>query len=429
MGCIQSLHQGKNYVATSFVPKGQVDLIAEGSVNAGIVEEDVTKATQVEVVAGGEEVIEKTPSSFDRSKAPVPGPDPSVTLPVIWKAEAANGMKVFGIEQHELPLLTYNIVITGGHMLDDISKPGVARFTAQMMNEGTKNKTPEELEEAIQLLGANISIISGDENITVSVSTLARNFEKTLAIVEEMLLEPRWDEEQFSINKTRTINNLKRNLADPNYVSNITLNKLVLGADNIHSTDNSGTVESVEAITMDDLKSYYEKNISPSVANFLIVGDVDQARVEKALSGLNEKWTAKEVAMPALTFLPAPEKSAVYFVDIPGAKQSVINIGAPSLPRSHPDFYKADVANFMLGEASVQGCLWFSGKRRDSPTVPTPASGAGKTTEYFMPMRLCEPMPPWSQWSCSGTSWSSTGQASRRRLSTSRRDHCSRGMP
>jgi zinc protease len=341
--------KGKNYVATSFVPKGQADLVAEGSVNAGIVEEDVTKATQVEVVAGGEEVIEKTPSSFDRSKAPVPGPDPSVTLPSIWKTEAANGMKIFGIEQHELPLLTYSIVITGGHMLDDISKPGVARFTASMLNEGTKNKTPEELEEAIQLLGANINIRSGEENITVSVSALARNFEKTLALVEEMLLEPRWDEEQFSINKTRTINNLKRNLADPNYVADITFGKLVLGADNIHSTDISGTVESVEAITMDDLKAYYEKNISPSVANFLIVGDVDQARVEKALTGLNEKWEAKEVAMPALTFPPAPEKSAIYFVDIPGAKQSVINIGAPSMPRNHPDYYKADVANFMLG--------------------------------------------------------------------------------
>jgi len=341
--------KGKNYVATSFVPKGQADLVAEGSVSAGIVEEDVTKATQMEVVAGSEEVIAKTPSSFDRSVAPLPGPDPSITLPEIWKSEAANGMKIFGIEQHELPLLTYSIVITGGHMLDDISKPGVARFTAQMLNEGTKNRTPEDLEEEIQLLGANINIRGGEENITVSVSTLSRNFEKTLALVEEMLLEPRWDEEQFSINKTRTVNNLKRSMADPNYVADITFSKLALGADNIHALDISGTAESVEAITIDDLKGFYEKNISPSVANFLIVGDVDQARVEEALAGLNEKWQPKEVVMPELTFAPAPEKSAIYFVDIPGAKQSVIYIGTPSLPRNHPDFYKADVANFMLG--------------------------------------------------------------------------------
>ena len=341
--------KGKNYVATSFVPRGETGLIAGGSVNAGIVEEDVTKATQMKVEADAEEVIEKTPSKIDRSVAPLPGPDPSLTTPEIWQAEAANGMKIWGIEQHELPLVTYSIVIEGGHMLDEISKPGVARFTAQMLNEGTKNRTPEELEEEIQLLGASIYIRGGAENITVSVNALARNFEKTVALVEEMLLEPRWDEEQFSINKTRTVNNLKRNLAEPNYLANITFNKLTLGADNVLSADVSGTVESVEAITLDDLKAFYEKNLSPSVANFHIVGDVDRARVEKALSGLNERWVAKEVTMPALSFPPLPEKSTIYFVDVPGAKQSVINIGTLALTRDNPDFYKAQVANYMLG--------------------------------------------------------------------------------
>lgn len=341
--------KGRNYVATSFVPKGQANLIAGGSVNAGIVEEDITNATQVEVASAGEEVIAKTPSSFDRSVAPVPGPDPTLTLPVIWQGDAANGMKTYGIEHHELPLVSYSLVIDGGHRLDDISKPGVARFTAQMLNEGTAGKTPEELEEAIQLLGANISVRGGEDNITISVNTLARNFEKTLALVEEMLLQPRWDEEQFAINKTRTVNNLKRNMADPNYLAGITFNKLVLGQENVLSTDVSGTVESVEAITMDDLRSFYDKNLSPSVSTFLIVGDVDQARVESALASLNGKWAAKEVAMPSFTFPPAPEKPSLYFVDVPGAKQSVISIGGLSLPRNNPDFYKAEVANFMLG--------------------------------------------------------------------------------
>ena len=345
--------KGKNYVATSFVPKGQLDLIAEGSVDAGIVEEDITKATQVEVAAGAEEPIAKTPSKIDRSVAPVPGPDPSLTLPVVWKSDSPNGMKIYGIEHHELPLVAYSIVINGGHVLDDINKPGVARFTAQMLNEGTKNKTPEELEEAIQLLGATINIRGGDEAITVSVNTLARNFEKTLALVEEMLLQPRWDEEQFSLNKTRTINNLKRYMADPNYLANRTLGKLIVGPDNVLSTDVSGTVNSVEAITLDDLEAFYNTELSPSVSNFLIVGDVDQGRVEKALAGLNQHWEAKDVVIPVFTFPATPEKASLHFVDVPGAKQSVINIGYLALPRNHPDFYKADVANYMLGEGST----------------------------------------------------------------------------
>jgi zinc protease len=234
-------------------------------------------------------------------------------------------------------------------MLDNISKPGVARFMAQMLNEGTKTKTPEELEEAIQLTGATITISGGEDNITVSVNALARNFEKTLALVEEMLLEPRWDEEQFSLNKTRTINNLKRNMANPNYLANRTFNSLVLGKDNVLSISTSGTVESVETISIDDLKAFYEKIVSPSVSEFMIVGDVDQTRVENALASLGKNWTQKEVTIPELTFPPVADKGSIHFVDVPGAKQSVIWIGYLALPRSNPDFYKAESANFMLG--------------------------------------------------------------------------------
>ena len=145
-------------------------------------------------------------------------------------------------------------------------------------------------------------------------------------------------------------------MADPNYLASITFSKLVLGKDNVLSTDISGTPESVEAITMDDLKAFYDRNISPSAASFHIVGDVEQARVEKALSGLGERWPAKEVAMPSFVFPPSPEKAVLYFVDVPGAKQSVINIGNLALTRDNPDFYKAEVANYMLGgTASARG--------------------------------------------------------------------------
>jgi zinc protease len=127
------------------------------------------------------------------------------------------------------------------------------------------------------------------------------------------------------------------------------LSKLVLGADNIYATDVNGTMESVSAMTMDDLKAFYEKNFSPSVSCFLVVGSVDQPRVEKALASLNSGWASKEVAMPSFTFPQAPEKSAVYFVDVPGAKQSNIYIGALSIPRGNPDFNAATVANYKLG--------------------------------------------------------------------------------
>jgi len=222
-------------------------------------------------------------------------------------------------------------------------------MVASLMNEGTKNRTPEELEDAIGLLGASIRFSSDDEDISVSVSTLSKNFNKTIALVEEMLLEPRWDEEQFSLAKSRIINTLKRNKANPSYLASTTLNKLLFGKDNILSVESSGTEESVTSITIDDLKVFYEKYLSPTTAKLLVTGNVTQQQVETAFAGLSQKWQPKEVILPEWNIPPAPEKSEIYFVDVPGAKQSVIYIGAPSLPRTNSDFYPAYVANYKLG--------------------------------------------------------------------------------
>jgi zinc protease len=345
----QKYIKGKNYVETSFVPKGEITLVAENSLNAGIVEEDVTKAAEVKETASAEEPYTKTPTSFDRSVQPPVGPDPEVTIPTVWTSSLSNGMKLYGIKQSELPLVQYSIIISGGHLLDAMDKAGVASLTASSMNEGTKNKTPEELEDAIKLLGASISFYGGSENITVSVRTLARNFEKTIGLVEEMLFEPRWDDEQFNLAKSRVINNLKRNKANPSYLASNELYKLIFGENSILSVEAVGTEESVSIININDLKNFYNKNFSPSLAKFIIAGDIDQQRVEAALASINTKWQAKEVSLPEVKVAEAPAKSQIYFVDVPGAKQSVIYIGCPSIPRTNPDYYPAYVTNYKLG--------------------------------------------------------------------------------
>jgi zinc protease len=119
--------------------------------------------------------------------------------------------------------------------------------------------------------------------------------------------------------------------------------------DNILATDATGTEASVTAITIDDLKDYYNKYLSPSITRFLVVGDVDQERVKAALTDLNLKWKPIDVLIPEIKVPEPPDKSQIYFVDVPGAKQSVIAIGAPSLSRTDPDFYPATVANYKLG--------------------------------------------------------------------------------
>lgn len=342
--------KGKPYLATSFVPKGQLDLIAENSVDAGIVEENVLNATEVDQSAIAEdEVIQKTPTAFDRSLEPAKGADPEITVPDVWTDQTANGIKVYGIEHNELPLVQYSVVIDGGHLLAPKEKAGVASFLASMLMEGTATKTPEELEEEIDMLGANIYVRAGTENLSVSVNCLTRNYEKTLDLVEEILLQPRWDEEQFELVKLRMINNIKRNQASPNYLASLAFNKLVYGDDNILAIPEGGTIETIESITMDDLKDFYHKTISPSVAKMHVVGQLDQNRVMAGLQRLSSDWEAFEVVFPEVKKPALPEKSTIYFVDVPGAKQSVINIGHSAIPRSSEDFEKANVINYKLG--------------------------------------------------------------------------------
>ena len=347
----------KPFVCTSFVPKGQLDLAAAESVDAGIVEENVLQATEVDQSAITEDdVIVKTETGFDRSVMPVPGPDPEIKLPEIWTAGLSNGINMWGIKHSEVPLVQYSLVIEGGHMLDGVEKAGVASIMASLMNEGTANKTPEELEEEIELLGASIRVYGGSESITISVNTLARNFEKTVDLVREILLEPRWDEEEFALLRESVINNFPRNKANPGYMASQTLNNLMYGKDNILAIPTSGTEESVPEITIDDLKGFYEKNMSPSVTRAHFAGDVTPERVKSAFASLEAEWTAKEVDFPEVVVPENPEKSAIYFVDFPGAKQSVIQIGNIAIPQSDPDFFAATVVNYKLG-GSFNGFL------------------------------------------------------------------------
>jgi zinc protease len=340
--------KGKPYVITSFVPKGQLTLIAENSEKAPVVEEEI-KENVSKVINETKDEIVKTPSNFDRSVEPAQGETPALNIPKSWTSELANGMKVYGIEQNEIPTVNFSLVIEGGHLLDDKSKNGVANLITDLMMEGTASKTPEQLEEEIEMLGASINMYTTDESIIVQGNTLVRNFEKTMDLVQEIILEPRWDEEEFGRIKTATINRIKRSAADPNTVARNVYNKLLYGEDHIFSYPTIGDEATIEAMTVEDLKAFYEKNFSPSITNFHIVGKIDQANTLKALDGLGQAWKAKDVMIPEYPAANNRDKSSLYFVDIPNAKQSVINIGYIAVPRTDADFYPLEVMNYKLG--------------------------------------------------------------------------------
>jgi len=338
----------KPFVLTSFVPKGQIELIADNSVIAPVVEEEIKDNVTKNVEDANDEVV-KSPSNFDRSVEPAQGPSPKLSIPESWTATLSNGIEVYGISQNEIPTVNFSLVIEGGHLLDDINKNGVANLMTDIMMEGTATKTPAELEEEIEMLGANINMYTTRESIVIRGNTLVRNLDKTLALIEEILLEPRWDEEEFARIKIATVNQIKRSDANPNTVANRVYNKMLYGENHIFSYPTSGTVASVEALTIEDLKAFYNANFSPSVSKFHVVGKVNKDQVLKQLKGIESKWAAKDVVIPEYPIANNRDKSSLYFVDIPNAKQSVINIGYISMPRTDKDFYPAEVMNYKLG--------------------------------------------------------------------------------
>ena len=341
----------KPHIVTSFVPKGQTAMIADSSVSAGIKEENINQATQVAIAAEGKEKIEKTSSTIDRTIEPPAGPEPEVNVPKNWHAVLSNGINVFGIENKELPLVNMNLIIDGGISQDILSLPGVASMVAKVLPQGTKNKTPEDLEEETELLGSSIYLHADDEEMTMSASMLSRNFDKTVALMKEILLEPRWDTTEFRIAQTRTRNLIIQAMAQPSQVANLTFFKLLYGKDNIFGYSSMGTRESIDKITLNDLKDYYNRCFSPKVTRVLVAGNVTKEQVLAALEPLSKEWKATEVSFNNYPAPPVPEKSTIYFVDIPGSRQSVIYLGYPALSRSNPDYVKVNFINYRLGGA------------------------------------------------------------------------------
>jgi zinc protease len=341
--------KNKNFIATSFVPKGMNKLALKNSKEAIIKEERIVQGAEEKFDPKIAAKYAKTPSTFDRSIEPSYGKSPTLNTPNVWKNELSNGIQVYGIENSEVPLVRFNLVIDGGQLLEKMNKLGVANLTASLMNRGTKNKTVAQLQEAVQGLGASIRVSASKENITISGTTLTKNYTKTLALVEEVLLEPRWDATEFELLKKSVVGNLRQQEASPTTIASNVYSGLIYGKDNIRSKNTLGTIASVGKITLDDLKAFYKNYISPSVAKMHIVGDINKDDALASLQNLSTKWEAKEVTIPVYKTPKASNKPAVYFYDVPKAKQSVINFGAPALAVTDKDYYPATVMNYILG--------------------------------------------------------------------------------
>ncbi len=336
---------------TSFVPKGQLDLALEGSMKADVVEEAIVEGegAPVDFDPAARVIENPTPSSFDRTVEPEFGPAYDLPSPQVWTGKLSNGVELFGMESSETPLVNFSIRIDAGNERGDFAKPAIPDLTGALLEKGTANKTTAELEDAIKSLGSDVSITTSATGTYVRGSTLSRNFDKTIELVQEMLLEPRWDAEEFDLLKIRFANQIDQSAANPNSISAREAAKLRYPEGHILSYAFYGPKDKLDAVTLDDLKTFYANNFTASGAKIRVVGDVSESDVKEAFVPLASAWEQSERPAVDLGSMNSVETSEIYFYDIPGAKQSILRIERPALEATHPDYALANAINFPLG--------------------------------------------------------------------------------
>jgi zinc protease len=342
--------KNKPHVSTSFVPKGQLSLALEGSTQAEVVEEAIVQGAEQQAgqVANARD-FERTPSNFDRTVEPPFGVAYTLPSPDVWREQLPNGIGVYGIESGEIPLVYFSMAVDAGRDRGNTDKPAIPSLTADILNKGTANKTTAELEDAIKSLGSTIEISANDTSTVVKGSTLSRNFGQTMALVEEMLLEPRWDAEEFDLLKRKQINQIDLDAGNPSAISRREAARLRYPQDHVYSYRPYGTKGKLETVSLEDLKSFYQANYTPVRARINIVGDVNAQAVREATAGLSARWNKPATETVSLPQANPVGQSAIYFYDIPGAKQSVLRIQRPSLAAVDADYPLMQAVNFLLG--------------------------------------------------------------------------------
>ncbi|HEY4650343.1 MAG TPA: insulinase family protein, partial [Pontibacter sp.] len=340
--------KGKHAVLLSVVPKGKSDLVAKAD-NYKI---DTGKSVAQPQNYGNLKYT-KAVDTFDRSKRPVAGQATAVTVPNYYTTKFKNGLKVIGTKSDEIPTVTMQLTIAGGHRLsaNNPGKAGIASLTASLLNEDTENYSSEQFSSELDKLGSSIRIASGTDETYIMVQSLKKNLDKTLALLEERMFRPKFAQDDFDRLKKQQLEGIANQSTQPTAIASGVYNKLLYGENHIMAIPGYGTTESVSSITLDDVKQFYKANYSPSVTNLVVVGDISEKEILGKLDFL-KKWEKKNVVIPADVKAPAIAKTRLYLVDKPDAAQSEIRIGYVAMPfDATGEYYKTGLMNFALGGA------------------------------------------------------------------------------
>jgi zinc protease len=334
----------KPAVIMSIVPEGKPEMIARA---------DTWQRYQrtIPPKVAGETLAWSAPiDDFDRSAIPEPGEAPSIKAPKVYTSSVA-GIPLYGAVNSETPTTTIQIRVNAGQKDESLDKLGVASMTMQMLAEASETMSVEDRANALDKLGSSFRGGAGDTYATMTIRSLSENVDETIAIAMDAMLNPKFDQVDFDRMKANQLQGIEAGKKDPASTATDLFNKMIYGVDKAYAYPSSGLAETVEAVTLDDVRAFYETYLTPSIASILVVSDMSEAKIKKALSPIRE-WDGGEPTLASISVSPSGVPGTLYFVDKPGAAQSEIRIGKPSLAYNPTgEFYRATLMNYSLGGA------------------------------------------------------------------------------
>jgi predicted Zn-dependent peptidase len=287
----------------------------------------------------------------DRTRPPQAGPPPAVQLPTIQKRQLSNGLPVWLVEAHEVPVAQVNLVVVRGSADDPAGKFGLATLTASMLLEGAGARSSLDLADAVDFLGADLTAAAGIDSSAVRLHVPVARLADALPLMADVALRPTFPGGELDRLRQERLTGILQARDDPATINATAFSRVLYGASHRYGTPAVGTAETLRSFTTDDLRAFYASAFQPANAALLVVGDVTMDRALPLLESSFGGWKAAGPARaPAvLPATPAPTGRTIHIVDKPASAQSQIRIGWIGAARSTPDYFPIQVMNTILG--------------------------------------------------------------------------------
>ena len=291
-------------------------------------------------------------STIDRSKGiPYPTEKLSYSFPKIQSAVLNNGSKLVLAERNDLPLVQLEIVFNNGYAVESEDELGLVNFTMSMVDEGTKKYNSLEFAEMQESLGSGIGFGSSIDTTYASMSSLKVNLEKTLDLFKEGLLNPIFPQVELDKVKKRWLAGIDQELNSPASMANREIRTLVYGSGHPYAkASSSGTKNTVETFTREDLQAMYAKITNPNDATFIVTGDISLADATNLLNKKFSNWKSSNKSTIKVNLFDVEDQTSprVFLIDKPGAIQSYILAAQLLPPTNSNDDILIDYMNYAI---------------------------------------------------------------------------------